>query len=157
MAGRKIFAALACAALSTGFLSSASAQTAASEVAQSGTAEWANPENLRTYTTDSGLQYRVLREGEGRKPSATDVVLVNYEGRMTDGTVFDSSYERGEPISFPLNRVIAGWTEGVQLMPEGAVYEFYIPSELAYGKRGAGGVIPPDTDLIFKIELIEVK
>lgn len=107
-------------------------------------------------TTASGLKYKVLRAGKGKSPKATDVVLVNYEGKLTDGTVFDSSYQRGEPISFPLNRVIAGWTEGVQLMQEGAEYEFYIPYQLAYGERG-GGPIPPKADLIFRVELIEVQ
>lgn len=107
-------------------------------------------------TTASGLKYKVLKKGNGKKPKATDVVLVNYEGKLLDGTVFDSSYQRGEPISFPLNRVIPGWTEGVQLMNEGSTYEFYIPYNLAYGERGAGP-IPPKSDLIFKVELIEVK
>lgn len=107
-------------------------------------------------TTASGLKYKVLKKGNGKKPKDTDVVLVNYEGKLLDGTIFDSSYQRGEPISFPLNRVIPGWTEGVQLMNEGSTYEFYIPYNLAYGERGAGP-IPPKSDLIFKVELIEVK
>ena len=107
-------------------------------------------------STPSGLKYKVIKKGKGKSPKATDVVLVNYEGKLTDGKVFDSSYERGEPISFPLNRVIPGWTEGLQLMQEGAVYEFYIPYNLAYGERGAGP-IPPKSDLIFKVELLEVK
>jgi|APSaa5957512535_1039671.scaffolds.fasta_scaffold23976_2 FKBP-type peptidyl-prolyl cis-trans isomerase FkpA len=106
--------------------------------------------------TDSGLQYKVLLEGTGNSPAATDRVTVHYEGTLTDGTVFDSSYERGQPIDFGLNQVIRGWTEGVQLMKEGAKYKFFIPSELAYGPRGAGGVIGPNEDLIFTVELIRV-
>lgn len=109
-------------------------------------------------TTPSGLKYRVLKEGTGKKPSATDVVTVHYEGKLLDGTVFDSSYQRGEPTSFPLNRVIAGWTEGLQLMPEGSIYELYIPYQLAYGEMGTpGGPIPPKADLIFKVELLKVE
>lgn len=104
----------------------------------------------------SGLQYTVLTEGNGRKPSATDRVKCHYEGRLTDGTVFDSSYRRGEPAVFPLNGVIAGWTEGVQLMGEGAKFRFFIPYNLAYGERGAGGSIPPYAALVFDVELIEV-
>ncbi len=104
----------------------------------------------------SGLQYTVLREGTGRKPTATDRVKCHYEGTLTDGTVFDSSYRRGEPATFPLNGVIAGWTEGVQLMGEGAKYRFFIPYQLAYGERGAGQNIPPYAALIFDVELLEV-
>ena len=107
--------------------------------------------------TPSGLKYVIIREGKGAHPKATDVVTVNYAGRLTDmnGTEFDSSYRRGEPTSFPLNQVIAGWTEGVQLMQPGAIYEFYIPSNLAYGERG-GGPIPPNAPLLFKVELISI-
>lgn len=108
-------------------------------------------------TTPSGLKYKVIKKGKGKHPKSTDTVKVNYEGKFTNGTVFDSSYQRGEPISFPLNRVIAGWTEGVQLMPEGSVYEFYIPYNLAYGEQGMPPAIPPKSDLIFKVELIEVQ
>ena len=104
----------------------------------------------------SGLQYTVLTEGTGKKPSATDNVKCHYEGRLIDGTVFDSSYKRGEPAVFPLNGVIAGWTEGVQLMGEGAKFRFFIPYNLAYGERGAGQSIPPYAALIFDVELIEV-
>ena len=104
----------------------------------------------------SGLQYTVLREGEGRKPAATDSVKCHYEGTLTNGTVFDSSYRRGGPATFPLNGVIAGWTEGVQLMAEGAKYRFFIPYNLAYGERGAGQSIPPYAALIFDVELIEI-
>ena len=108
--------------------------------------------------TASGLQYKVLEPGSGRSPVATDVVTVHYEGRLINGEVFDSSYKRGEPAEFPLNRVIPGWTEGVQLMKEGATYEFYIPSNLAYGERGApGSIIGPNATLIFKVELLSVK
>ncbi len=107
--------------------------------------------------TASGLQYKVLEEGTGRQPVATDTVEVHYTGTLTDGTKFDSSRDRGQTIEFPLNGVIAGWTEGVQLMKEGARYEFTIPSELGYGARGAGGVIPPNATLIFDVELIAVK
>jgi FKBP-type peptidyl-prolyl cis-trans isomerase FkpA len=108
-------------------------------------------------TTPSGLQYKVLREGSGKSPKATDVVVVNYRGTLINGKEFDSSYKSGKPIEFPLNRVIPGWTEGVQLMKEGATYEFYIPPNLAYGSRGAGGVIGPDETLIFEVELLQVK
>ena len=104
----------------------------------------------------SGLQYMVLTEGTGKKPSATDNVECHYEGRLIDGTVFDSSYRRGEPATFPLNGVIAGWTEGVQLMGEGAKYRFFIPFDLAYGTRGAGASIPPYATLVFDVELIKV-
>ena len=107
-------------------------------------------------TTASGLQYKVVTPGAGKSPKATDVVEVNYEGKLIDGTVFDSSYERGEPIEFPLNQVIAGWTEGVQLMKEGGKYEFYIPAELAYGEAGNQG-IDPNSTLIFTVELLSVK
>lgn len=108
-------------------------------------------------STPSGLQYKVLREGSGKSPKATDVVVVNYRGTLINGKEFDSSYKSGKPIEFPLNRVIPGWTEGVQLMKEGAKCEFYIPPNLAYGSRGAGGVIGPDETLIFEVELLQVK
>lgn len=108
-------------------------------------------------TTASGLQYQVLKEGDGKAPKATDVVKVHYKGTLLDGKEFDSSYKGGQPIEFPLNRVIPGWTEGVQLMKEGAKYKFFIPAKLAYGERGAGGVIPPNATLIFEVELLEVK
>lgn len=106
-------------------------------------------------TTESGLQYEVIKEGTGEHPVAESVVKVHYHGTLIDGTVFDSSVDRGEPISFGLNQVIPGWTEGVQLMKEGAKYKFYIPSDLAYGERGSGSIGPGET-LIFDVELIEV-
>ena len=106
--------------------------------------------------TPSGLQYVVEKEGEGATPTAEDEVTVHYTGRLLDGTVFDSSVNRGEPATFPLNRVIPGWTEGVQLMKEGAKYTFFIPSDLAYGPQGVPGAIPPHSTLIFDVELIKV-
>ena len=115
-----------------------------------------NRQRAGVTTTASGLQYEVLIPGEGRRPKATDKVRCHYEGRLLDGTVFDSSYQRGEPAVFGLNQVIAGWTEGVQLMGEGAKYRFYIPYMLAYGEGGAGASIPPFATLIFDVELIKV-
>ena len=107
-------------------------------------------------TLPSGLQYQVLKEGNGKKPSAKDSVKCHYEGFLIDGTVFDSSVQRGEPAVFGLQQVIAGWTEGLQLMQEGAKYRFFIPYRLAYGEGGAGGSIPPYAALIFDVELINV-
>jgi peptidyl-prolyl cis-trans isomerase A (cyclophilin A) len=107
-------------------------------------------------STPSGLKYIVMQEGQGNKPVATSNVKVHYTGMLLDGKIFDSSVQRGETIDFGLNQVIKGWTEGVQLMSEGSKYKFYIPSNLAYGERGAGGVIPPNADLIFEIELIKI-
>ncbi|GAB2630496.1 FKBP-type peptidyl-prolyl cis-trans isomerase [Psychrobacter pocilloporae] len=132
-------------------------QTKATENKTAGTAFLAeNAKKEGVKQTDSGLQYKVLKEGTGKSPKATDVVEVNYEGKLIDGTVFDSSYERGEPIEFPLNQVIAGWTEGLQLMKEGGKYEFYIPSDIAYGEAGNAG-IEPNSTLIFTVELLKVK
>lgn len=108
-------------------------------------------------TTDSGLGYKILREGEGRKPTAADSVLAHYKGWLDDGTIFDSSYDRGEPTSFPLSGVIPGWTEGLQLIGEGGEIELLIPSKLGYGPRGMPGAIPPNATLHFKVELIEVQ
>lgn len=116
-----------------------------------------NAKRPEVKTTESGLQYEVLQEGSGASPSATETVKVHYHGTLTDGTVFDSSVERGQPIEFPLNRVIAGWTEGLQLMQEGAKYRFYIPYDLAYGPQGSPPTIPPYAALIFDVELFEVK
>ena len=107
-------------------------------------------------TLPSGLQYQVLKEGNGKKPTAKDTVQCHYEGFLIDGTVFDSSIQRGEPATFPLQQVIAGWTEGLQLMQEGAKYRFFIPYRLAYGEGGAGNSIPPFAALIFDVELIQV-
>ena len=107
-------------------------------------------------TTASGLQYEVVKEGTGRQPKASDTVRCHYEGTLIDGTVFDSSYRRGMPAEFGLRQVIAGWTEGVQLMKEGSIFKFYIPYNLAYGERGAGADIPPYAALVFKVELIKV-
>lgn len=117
-------------------------------------AEYAQKEGVKS--TGSGLLYRVINEGSGAKPSATSKVRVHYTGTLTDGTVFDSSVQRGEPIDFGLNQVISGWTEGVQLMTPGSKYEFVIPSDLAYGDRGAGNAIPPGATLIFEVELLAV-
>ena len=108
-------------------------------------------------TTASGLQYKVLKEGSGKSPSASDTVICHYRGTLLDGTEFDSSYKRGEPAEFPLNRVIPGWTEGVQLMKEGSKFQFFIPSDLAYGMNGFPGAIGPNETLIFEIELIKIK
>lgn len=107
-------------------------------------------------STLSGLQYQVIEEGEGESPTAESVVRVHYEGSLLDGMIFDSSFKRGEPVEFPLNQVIAGWTEGVQLMKKGAKYRFFIPSSLAYGPRGAGELIGPNATLIFDVELLDI-
>ena len=128
------------------------------EAGQAAYLEWSGARRGWT-TTESGLQYR--REGrakrDGAMPGPTDTVQVHYEGTFIDGRVFDSSYERGEPIEFPLNRVIPGWTEGVQLMRVGETFNFVIPADLAYGERGAGGgEIPPNSALLFKVELLDV-
>ena len=115
-----------------------------------------NAEKEGVVVLPSGLQYKVLEEGAGKKPSATSQVKCHYEGSFLNGMIFDSSYKRGEPAVFGLNQVIAGWTEGVQLMSEGSKYEFYIPYDLAYGEHGAPGAIPPYAALKFIVELIEV-
>ena len=117
-------------------------------------AENGKKENVKT--TASGLQYVVEKEGTGAQPTAEDEVTVHYTGKLLNGQVFDSSFNRGEPATFPLNRVIPGWTEGVQLMKEGAKYTFFIPSDLAYGPQGVPGAIPPHSTLIFDVELIKV-
>jgi len=106
--------------------------------------------------TESGLQYKIIKEGEGKKPVASDKVKVHYTGRLIDGTVFDSSVERGTPAEFGLGQVIPGWTEGLQLMSEGSTYELYIPYQLAYGERGSGQTIPPYSALVFEVELISI-
>lgn len=107
-------------------------------------------------TLASGLQYREVKAGNGKSPRASDKVTTHYKGTLIDGTVFDSSYDRGEPATFPVNGVIAGWTEALQLMKEGSVWELFIPSNLAYGTRGAGGKIGPNATLIFTVELLQV-
>jgi FKBP-type peptidyl-prolyl cis-trans isomerase len=107
-------------------------------------------------TTPSGLQYTVISEGTGPKPTASSTVKVHYTGKLIDGTTFDSSVDRGEPIEFPLNGVIKGWTEGVQLMSKGSKYKFFIPSDLAYGDRGAGNAIGPNETLVFEVELLDI-
>ncbi len=131
----------------------------------------AGPENMRkgeeylaangkkegVKTTASGLQYRVLKSGSGKTPKLTDVVKTHYHGTLIDGTVFDSSVERGEPISFPVNAVIPGWTEALQMMKEGDKWELTIPSKLAYGERGAGNDIGPNSTLVFEVELIAIE
>ncbi|OYV19156.1 MAG: FKBP-type peptidyl-prolyl cis-trans isomerase FklB [Methylococcaceae bacterium NSP1-2] len=117
-----------------------------------------NAKKANIVTTASGLQYEVLTKGKGTaSPAATDTVTVHYKGTTLDGTEFDSSYSRGAPASFPLNRVIAGWTEGVQLMKEGDKFRFYIPADLAYGSEGAGRLIGPNAALIFEVELIKIQ
>ncbi len=108
-------------------------------------------------TTESGLQYLVLEEGEGSRPTDTSMVEVHYEGKLLNGDVFDSSYQRGTPVTFPLNRVIAGWTEGVQLMPVGSKYRLFVPGNLAYGPQGSPPKIGPNETLIFEVELISIK
>lgn len=108
-------------------------------------------------TTKSGLKYRVLRKGSGEKPTARDAVEVHYKGWLDDETIFDSSYRRGETIEFPLSGVIAGWTEGMQLVGEGGMIELEIPAKLGYGARGAGAAVPPNATLHFLVELIDVK
>lgn len=107
-------------------------------------------------TTASGLQYEVITMGDGAKPAATDKVTVHYHGTLIDGTVFDSSVERGQPATFPLNGVIAGWTEALQLMPVGSKFRIFLPSNLAYGERGAGQMIGPNSTLIFEVELLSI-
>ncbi|MCQ2342505.1 MAG: FKBP-type peptidyl-prolyl cis-trans isomerase [Paludibacteraceae bacterium] len=116
-----------------------------------------NKKRPEVKTTPSGLQYEVIESTLGQKPKATDTVKVHYEGTLIDGTVFDSSYQRGESISFALNQVIKGWTEGLQLMSVGSKYKLYIPYQLAYGEHGAGASIPPYAALIFTVELLGIE
>ena len=128
---------------------------AAREAGENFLAENAKREGVKV--TESGLQYEVLTPALGMKPVATDTVSCHYEGRLIDGTVFDSSYRRGEPASFPLQGVIRGWTEGLQLMSIGSKFRFFIPFELAYGAQGAGGSIPPYAALVFDVELLGIE
>jgi FKBP-type peptidyl-prolyl cis-trans isomerase FkpA len=134
-------------------------QQAYAEVSESKEAAFfvENAKREGVITTASGLQYEVITEGSGAKPGAEDTVVVDYEGTLVDGTVFDSSYTRGEPAEFPLNMVIPGWSEGLMLMNVGSSYRFYIPSGLGYGARGSPGAIPPYATLIFDVELLSIK
>jgi FKBP-type peptidyl-prolyl cis-trans isomerase len=134
---------------------SAIAQNDAAEAGKAFLAENSKKEGVKT--TSSGLQYKMLKEGTGKAPKATDTVLVHYRGTLINGKEFDSSYKRNEPIEFPLDGVIKGWTEGVQLVKEGGKIQLFIPSELAYGSRGAPGAIGPNETLVFEIELLQVK
>ncbi|MDO4215970.1 MAG: FKBP-type peptidyl-prolyl cis-trans isomerase [Bacteroidales bacterium] len=127
---------------------------AAMETGKNFLAENATKEGVQT--TASGLQYKVLTQGNGKMPKATDKVRCHYEGTLIDGTLFDSSYKRGEPAVFGLNQVIKGWTEALQLMAEGSKYQIFLPYDLAYGEQGAGEMIPPYSSLIFTVELLEV-
>jgi FKBP-type peptidyl-prolyl cis-trans isomerase FklB len=136
-------------------------QTAQSKAAQAGKVEGeaflaANGKKPGIKTTASGLQYQVIKDGTGKTPKSTDKVTTHYRGTLISGKQFDSSYDRGQPATFPVNGVIAGWTEALQLMKEGAKWKLFIPSDLAYGERGAGADIPPNSTLIFEIELIKV-
>jgi FKBP-type peptidyl-prolyl cis-trans isomerase FklB len=115
-----------------------------------------NKEKAEVITLPSGLQYQILSESTGEKPQATDQVKCHYEGRLINGQIFDSSVQRGEPATFPLNRVIKGWTEGLQLMSIGSKYRFFIPSDLAYGTSGAGELIEPNSTLVFDVELLDI-
>jgi FKBP-type peptidyl-prolyl cis-trans isomerase len=133
----------------------ADAATAAKSKGEKFMAE--NKKRKGVKTTDSGMQYEILKEGSGEKPKATDQVTVHYHGTLIDGTVFDSSVQRGTPATFPLNGVIKGWTEIVQMMPVGSKWKVVIPPQLAYGENGAGGAIGPNETLIFEIELISIK
>lgn len=116
-----------------------------------------NAKKSGVVTTASGLQYQIIKQGTGKRPTATSKVTVHYEGKLIDGTVFDSSIDRGEPITFPLNQVITGWTEGLQLMQEGAKYRLFIPSKLGYGETGSGNTIGPNSVLIFEVELLKTE
>jgi len=144
-------------ALVNAFFEEKSKEQSAKAVAEGDAFLEENGKKEGVVTLPSGLQYQVLREGNGKKPAATDQVECHYEGTLINGQVFDSSYRRGETATFGLNQVIAGWTEGLQLMQEGAKYRFFIPYKLGYGERGAGQSIPPFATLIFDVELIKVK
>ena len=126
----------------------------AAEVGEKFLAENAEKDGITV--TESGLQYEVLTEGSGEKPTTESVISAHYHGTLIDGTVFDSSVERGQPAEFPVNRVIAGWTEALQMMPVGSKWRLYIPHQLAYGAQGAGGKIAPYSALIFEVELLDI-
>jgi len=117
----------------------------------------ANKAKEGVVTLPSGLQYKIIKQGDGPKPTASDTVVTNYRGTLIDGTEFDSSYKRGEPATFPVGQVIKGWTEALQLMPVGSKWQLYIPSDLAYGERSPGGEIGPNSTLIFDIELLSIQ
>ena len=116
-----------------------------------------NKKNPGVVTLPSGLQYKILKEGTGQKPTLDDVVICNYRGTLVDGTEFDSSYKRGQPASFPVKQVIKGWTEALQLMPVGSKWQLFIPPDLAYGERGTGDTIGPNNTLIFEVELVSIQ
>jgi len=145
---------LTLAAMATLFFTHTTMAQSALQTGQAFLAENATQPGVKQ--TSSGLQYVIINAGEGRSPKATDSVKVNYRGTLLNGTEFDSSYKRNEPIEFPLNGVIKGWTEGLQLIKEGGKIKLFIPSNLAYGSRGAGGLIGPDETLIFEVELLKV-
>ena len=145
---------LTLAAMATLFFTHTTMAQSALQTGQAFLAENATQPGVKQ--TSSGLQYVIINPGEGRSPKATDSVKVNYRGTLLNGTEFDSSYKRNEPIEFPLNGVIKGWTEGLQLIKEGGKIKLFIPSNLAYGSRGAGGLIGPDETLIFEVELLKV-
>jgi FKBP-type peptidyl-prolyl cis-trans isomerase FklB len=135
---------------------SAQAEAAVASKAEAKTFLEKNGKKEGVKTTASGLQYQVIKEGTGVKPTDSSMVSVNYHGTLMDGTVFDSSVERGQPAQFPLNQVIKGWTEGIKLMSVGSKYKFWIPADLAYGDQGAGGKIKPGALLIFEVELLKI-
>jgi FKBP-type peptidyl-prolyl cis-trans isomerase FklB len=132
-------------------------QAADTNKTQGGTFLAANKAKPGIVALASGLQYKILKEGTGPKPSAGDSVVCNYRGTLIDGTEFDSSYKRGQPITFPLGRVIKGWTEALQLMPVGSKWQLFVPADLAYGDRGKGQDIGPNATLIFEVELISIQ
>jgi FKBP-type peptidyl-prolyl cis-trans isomerase len=138
------------------FLSQSSQEDNSGKIAEGEAFLKKNAQREEVKVTDSGLQYEVLEAGTGESPSATSTVKVHYEGTLTDGTVFDSSYERGKPAKFPVNRVIKGWTEALQMMKTGAKWKLYIPYDLAYGERGQGNDIGPYETLIFEVELLDI-